>query len=449
MKYVAPYGVADPDAPYINGNPSTGTAGSIPPAASLENPQREIVNLITDAGLVPSDNDLHQVAKGVQSGRLIYGDDIGAANQVSLAVQPPVTALTKGMQFITIFGHDNTGSSAASISGLPFVEIVHPTDRTPLLPLELRAGSVGCLAFDGNKFQLAWSNAVGSAPGVTGAPVFLTATLDYYVGGPGADDLNDGTTAAVSGIHGPFATLQKVMNTIANYNLNGHNINVHVFSPGTYDALGLGQMAGSGTVYWVGDIATPPNCVINGNGKSAVGAQNCGNNHSMQGFQVQSDGTYTNEPMCGFNVSGTGTSLQLLDISFGHCNGSHLGVTQAAVVSMGNKWIINGNARGANPGMTSGWHIYLGTNSIIQPNGGQLPILNINGIYGGLNGGGFVNCYALAFGEVWFNGMSGVSNWSGIKYQVQANAILTSHGGGASYYPGSVAGIAASGGQYF
>jgi hypothetical protein len=46
MQYNAPYGVSDPNGAYINGNPSTGTMGSIPPAMSIEHPQREIVNVI-------------------------------------------------------------------------------------------------------------------------------------------------------------------------------------------------------------------------------------------------------------------------------------------------------------------------------------------------------------------------------------------------------------------
>ena len=62
MQYNQPYGVSDPNAPYINGNPSTGTMGSIPPAASIEYPQREIVNLITDAEMTPTNSDLHQLA---------------------------------------------------------------------------------------------------------------------------------------------------------------------------------------------------------------------------------------------------------------------------------------------------------------------------------------------------------------------------------------------------
>ena len=82
MKYQQPYGVSDPNAGYINGNPSTGTMGSIPPAASIEYPQREIVNLISDAGaVVPADTDLHgnwqRVSKAVA---INFGVDIGIAN---------------------------------------------------------------------------------------------------------------------------------------------------------------------------------------------------------------------------------------------------------------------------------------------------------------------------------------------------------------------------------
>ena len=51
MKYNQPFGISDPNAAYINGNPTTGTMGSIPPAASVEFDQREIVALIAATGL--------------------------------------------------------------------------------------------------------------------------------------------------------------------------------------------------------------------------------------------------------------------------------------------------------------------------------------------------------------------------------------------------------------
>ena len=56
-----------PDAPYVNGNPATGTMGSIPPAAAFEYPQRELVNFIKDNLLTPSNGDLHQISRGLQN----------------------------------------------------------------------------------------------------------------------------------------------------------------------------------------------------------------------------------------------------------------------------------------------------------------------------------------------------------------------------------------------
>src|SRR4051812_10264098 len=78
MKYNQPYGVSDVDAPYVNGNPSTGTMGSIPPAASIEHDQREVVEVISRANsrgykdftdtpcAVPATGDLQQLRKAVE-----------------------------------------------------------------------------------------------------------------------------------------------------------------------------------------------------------------------------------------------------------------------------------------------------------------------------------------------------------------------------------------------
>lgn len=57
---------ANADAAYVNGNPATGQAGSIPPAESWEHPMRELVHLISDAGLTPTHSDLQQVRKAVE-----------------------------------------------------------------------------------------------------------------------------------------------------------------------------------------------------------------------------------------------------------------------------------------------------------------------------------------------------------------------------------------------
>jgi len=77
MDYSSPYGT--PPVPivmppgtrnysrYVNGNPVTGTEGSIPPATSFDESQIEIVEVIMRAGIVPTHNDLTQLWQALEA----------------------------------------------------------------------------------------------------------------------------------------------------------------------------------------------------------------------------------------------------------------------------------------------------------------------------------------------------------------------------------------------
>lgn len=65
MIYNKPFDQTNPAAGYVNGNPATNTAGSIPCAEGLEYPQREIVATITAAGLTPTNGDLTQLSQAI------------------------------------------------------------------------------------------------------------------------------------------------------------------------------------------------------------------------------------------------------------------------------------------------------------------------------------------------------------------------------------------------
>jgi len=52
---------------YINGDPVTGTEGSIPPATAFDEDQIEIVTVISNAGLTPDHNDLTQLWQAIQN----------------------------------------------------------------------------------------------------------------------------------------------------------------------------------------------------------------------------------------------------------------------------------------------------------------------------------------------------------------------------------------------
>src|SRR5262247_3220585 len=108
MKYNPPYGITDPNGPYVNGDPSIGRAGSIPPAESIEYPQREIANLITDVGITPANTDLHQLSRSIQSGQLVYAVDTGTATAYSIALVPAPTKYFDGLAIWMVPANSNS-----------------------------------------------------------------------------------------------------------------------------------------------------------------------------------------------------------------------------------------------------------------------------------------------------------------------------------------------------
>lgn len=100
MKYVQPIGGLADD-PYLDANPVGGIEGSPVPAAAIEHPMRELVALITDAGLVPNEAVLTQIATAVrtliQKQAPVVAAAAGTADAITAAYDPVVAALTNGM----------------------------------------------------------------------------------------------------------------------------------------------------------------------------------------------------------------------------------------------------------------------------------------------------------------------------------------------------------------
>src|SRR5262245_19943830 len=116
MKYDQPYGLPNEvvygDTPYVNGNPSTGTQGSIPPAAAVEYPQREIVNTIMDCGLTATNSNLHQLGEAVQTGKLFYGGVAGGSSTaMTCTLVPAPTAWHTGMVIVVKMSTDCPGGA--------------------------------------------------------------------------------------------------------------------------------------------------------------------------------------------------------------------------------------------------------------------------------------------------------------------------------------------------
>src|ERR1700748_662328 len=134
MLYNQPYGkpveVNPGDQPYINGDPTTGTMGSIPPAASIEYPQREIIEVINQANLrgysdftgtacaAPSNGDLTQLRKGIEG----YIQSWVINTNITLTVHGTganFPDLFAAMAYLSKYRITNNGSVTLQIQGAP------------------------------------------------------------------------------------------------------------------------------------------------------------------------------------------------------------------------------------------------------------------------------------------------------------------------------------------
>lgn len=117
MKYNPPAGSTDPDAPYVTGNAVQRIKGSPVPAEAVELPQREIVKVILEGGLTPSNEDVTQLYQAIlqiiednlpqQDGLL---DCSTAAATAAKEIAAEGFELSRGKLVRVVFAADNTAA---------------------------------------------------------------------------------------------------------------------------------------------------------------------------------------------------------------------------------------------------------------------------------------------------------------------------------------------------
>jgi hypothetical protein len=165
MEYVPPYGreTEGDTASYVNGDPSIGRQGSIPPANAFEHPMREIVHVIEKNQIVPDANDLYQLLKATRSQRANYVQDTGSANNLSVALDPPLAAYTLGLVLHVRIGTTNTGASRINAgAGVVPIRKMSGADTSAN---DLPAGALATLIYDGSVFQLSNFGGAGGGAG--------------------------------------------------------------------------------------------------------------------------------------------------------------------------------------------------------------------------------------------------------------------------------------------
>ncbi len=228
MKYHQPYGILDTNAPYINGDPSIGRQGSIPPAESIEYPQREIVSSIQNANLVPTDASLAQLWQSTQINPWlthVAHDYSGTANLIIADIEPPPTSLFFGMQVRIRVASTCSGPSQLNLNSLGLYSVVRGNGAATDVG-DFYVGEVLALSFDGGKWQI--ENWLGP-PGVPSTVNNFTFKIPYAVAGGTANALTASFTPVVTALNAgdPFLVKAILKNLVGPVTLAANALPPH------------------------------------------------------------------------------------------------------------------------------------------------------------------------------------------------------------------------------
>ena len=154
MQYTPPWGASDPNASFVNGNPAIGLPGSIVPAGAVEYPQREIINAVIAARLVPTSSDLDQLTEAIKLlGRIPFAVDGGSANHIVVNPTPAISAYSAPLIMAVQVSFANTGSTGVNVSGLGEIPLIRTTGA-PMAPNDLPQSGLILIGLTGTSFQL-------------------------------------------------------------------------------------------------------------------------------------------------------------------------------------------------------------------------------------------------------------------------------------------------------
>jgi hypothetical protein len=257
----------------------------------------------------------------------------------------------------------------------------------------------------------------------------LTTSTTFYV----RSDGNNANTGRENTAAGAFLTIQGAYNNLAQlYDFGGQTVTIQV-QDGTWTA-GLAvssSWVGGGALAIQGNTGSPSSCVVSTTSSDNFSVSTAlAGGLTIQGFRLK---TTTS----GTNVRLTAPArVVLANIDF---NGS------AAAF----EGFVNVSGSGATVVLSSGTTITGGGgaflvalyNSVIQFFAHTITVTGTPAFSWAT-----ANAFYSAVIEMSTATFSGSA--TGTRYQVSANAVINTSGGGASYYPGNASGTSATGGQY-
>jgi hypothetical protein len=257
----------------------------------------------------------------------------------------------------------------------------------------------------------------------------LTAARTYYV----RTDGSDSNTGLANTAGGAFLTIQKAVDVCSGIDMRGYAVEI-VVADGTYtDVVAINKpWVGASTVQLTGNTTTPANCHISTTGSALI----VGNTSGYSGGQGIS--------LRGFKItSSSGDGIKAAHGAIVYINGNICfgGVGNGACMITGTGGKIFGSS--------FTMEISGNCNTVFQPS--ALSIINLSSMSLTLTGtpAWATSCaYVARGGQLVVHGLSTTGSATGKRYSVTGNGSIDTNGGGASYFPGSVAGTTTADAEY-
>ncbi|WP_439543299.1 DUF2793 domain-containing protein [Hyphomicrobium sp.] len=251
----------------------------------------------------------------------------------------------------------------------------------------------------------------------------LTANRNYYV----RTDGNDANTGLANTSGGAFLTIQKALDIIGALDISIYSVTLNV-GAGAFNLTGsntLKSPVGSGAVTISG--AGAASTTVTATSGSCFYGPNLGGvvfNISNMKLETVTSG----ECLWAF---GTG-EIRHSNIEFGACAGNHVRASQGGQVTALTNYAISGGALR---------HLFSETFSNVTTTSRTATLTGTPAFSSSFAAASF-NALMRA------NAMTFVGSATGARYSVNTGALLYVNGGGANYFPGSVAGSATAPGNY-
>jgi hypothetical protein len=250
----------------------------------------------------------------------------------------------------------------------------------------------------------------------------LAANRTYYVRADGSD----GNSGLADNAGGAFLTLQKAIDTTAGLDLATFNVTIQIEDGAwTVGAVVAAPWIGSGAVTLRGNPATPANCTISaGNAVIVTGA---GSRLTVSGLTLVASSV-------GLLAENGGTITLGSGMVFGACTAAHMRANGlgASIIAQSAAYSISGNA---------GRHLYASPLGYINTTVASMTLVGTRAF-----GTAFADADRL--GSINAGGAVITGSATGKRYNAASNGLVNTGGGGASFFPGSVAGTTATGGLY-